>query len=79
MYQTRSFGLQFRLGKHFSDERGLPFYYLKIGFLEYFQTSGEIQYPNGPIGCRKKLTIWKDACVVHVGAVIHNYQGERAS
>ena len=48
--QTRSFSFQFRLGKHFSDERGLPFYYLKIGFLEYLQISGEIRYPNGPIG-----------------------------
>jgi len=67
------------MGKHFSDERGLPFYYLTIGFLEYFRKSGEIQYPNGPIGSRKKLTIWKEACVVHVGAVIHDYHGERAS
>ena len=37
-------------GKHFSDVRGLPFYYLNIGFLEYLQISGEIRYPNGPIG-----------------------------
>ena len=37
-------------GKHFSNERGLPFYYLKIGFLEYLRISGEIRYPNGPIG-----------------------------
>jgi len=36
--------------KHFSDERELPFYYLKIGFLEYLRISGEIPYPNGPIG-----------------------------
>ena len=28
---------------------GFPFYYLKIGFLEYLWISGEIQYPNGPI------------------------------
>ena len=28
MYQTWSFGFQFRLGKHFSDEHWLPFYYL---------------------------------------------------
>ena len=27
-----------------------PFYYPKIGFLEYLRTSGEILYPNGPIG-----------------------------
>jgi len=33
--QTESCGCQFRLGKYFSDERGLPFYYLKIRFLEY--------------------------------------------
>jgi len=77
--QTWSFGFQFRLGKHFSDERGLPFYYLKIAFLEYLRTSGEIRYPNGPIGNWKKLTIWKEACIVHVGAVIHKYQGEGAS
>jgi len=51
LYQTRSFGLQFRLGKYFSDERGLPYYYyLKIGFLEYLRISGEILYPNGPVG-----------------------------
>jgi len=31
------------------DERGLPFYYLKIEFLEYPRISGEIRYPNGPI------------------------------
>ena len=77
--QTWSFGFQFRLGKHFSDERGLAFYYLKIGFLEYLQISGEIRYPNGPIGYWKKATIWKEVCIVHVGAVIHDYQGEGAS
>jgi len=79
---TWSLCLGFRPGKHFSNERGLPFYYLKIeflGFLEYLRISGEIQYPKGPIGCRKKLTVQKKACVVHVGAVIHDYQGERAS
>ena len=38
------------LGKHFSDERGLAFYYLKIGFLEYLRISGEIRYPDVPIG-----------------------------
>jgi len=43
--------------KHFSDERGLPFYYVKIGFLEYLQISGEIWYPNGPISYRKKRTL----------------------
>jgi len=53
--QTWSFGFQFRLGKHFSDERGLPFYCLKIGFLEYLRISGEIPYPNGPIGCWMKV------------------------
>jgi len=74
-----SFGFQFRLGKHFSDERGLPFYYLKIGFLECLQIYGEIRYLNGPIGYWKKLTIWKEACTVHEGAVIHDYQGERTS
>jgi len=31
--QTWSFGFQFRLGKHFSDERGLPFTTSKLGFL----------------------------------------------
>jgi len=77
--QTWSFGFQFRLEKHFSDERGLPFYYLKIGFLEYLRISGEIRYPNGPIGYWKKVTIWKEACIVHVGAVIYDYQGEGAS
>jgi len=51
---------------------------LKIGVLEYLWISGEIRYPNGPIGCRKKLTIWKEACVVHVETIIHDYQGERA-
>ena len=38
------------IGKHFPDESGLAFYYLKIGFLEYLQLSGEILYPNAPIG-----------------------------
>jgi len=32
----------------FSDERGLPFYYLKFGSLEYLQISGKIRYPNDP-------------------------------
>jgi len=77
--RTWSFGFQFRLGKHFSDERGLLFYYLKIGFLEFLRISSEIRYPNGPIGYWKKVTIWKEACIVHVGAVIHDYQGEGAS
>jgi len=44
--QTWSFGFKLRLGKHFSDKRGLPFYCLKIGFLEYLRISGEIRYPN---------------------------------
>ena len=52
---------------------------LKIGFLEYLQISGEIRYPNGPIGSCKKVTIWKEVCHVHVGVVIHDYQGEGAS
>ena len=77
--QTWSFGFQFRLGKHFWDERGLLFYYLKIGFLEYLRIIGEIRNPNGPIYYWKKVTIWKEACIVHVGAVIHDYQGEGAS
>jgi hypothetical protein len=55
---------------------GLPFYYLKIGFLEYLRTSGEMRYPNGPTGCWKKLSIWKEGCTVHVVAVIHDYQGK---
>jgi len=58
--QTWSIVFQFRLGKHFSDERWLPFYYLKIGFLEYLRISGEIRYPCGPIGYWKKVTIWKE-------------------
>jgi len=65
-------------GKHFSDERGPPFNYLKIGFLKYLRISGEIRYPNGPIGYRKKQTIWKEASIVHVGAIIHEYQGTGA-
>ena len=36
----------------------VAFYYLKIGFLEI---SGEIRYPNAPIGYWKKTTIWKEA------------------
>jgi len=36
-------------GTILSDERGFPFYYLKIGFLKYLRISGEIRYPNGPI------------------------------
>ena len=77
--KTLSFGFQFHPGKHFSDERGHPFYYLKIGFLEYLRISGEIWYPNGPVGYWKKVTIWKEASVAQVGAVIHDYQGEGAS
>jgi len=34
---------------------------------------------NAPIDYWKKVTIWKEACIVHVGAVIHDYQGETAS
>jgi len=37
-----------------------------------------MRYPNGPIGHWKKVTIWKEACIVHVVAVIHDYQGEGA-
>ena len=74
--QTRSFGFQFCLGKHFSDQRELQFYYLKICFLEYLRISGEIRHSNGPIGYWKKVTIWKEAWIVNVGAVIHDYQGE---
>jgi len=48
--QTRSFGFQFQLGKHFGDERGLAFYYLKIEFLEYLKICGGIWCPNAPIG-----------------------------
>jgi len=50
----------------------------KLGFLN-LQISGEIRYPNAPIGYWKKVTIWKEACIVHVGAFIHDYQGEGAS
>jgi len=39
--QTWFFGFHFCLGKHLSDERGLAFYYLKIGYLEYLHISGE--------------------------------------
>ena len=60
------------------QKRELSLYYLKIEFLEYLQTPGEIRYPNGPIGYWKKVTIWKEACIVHVGAVIHDYQGKGA-
>ena len=35
-----------------------------------FQTSSEIRHPKGPIGYKKKATIWKEARVVHVGAVM---------
>jgi len=52
---------------------------LKIGFLEYLQISGEIRYPNGPIGSCKKALIWKEVCYVHVRAVIHDFLGEGAS
>jgi len=31
------------------------FYYMKIGFLEYLQISGEIRYPNGPIDLLKEV------------------------
>ena len=73
---TWSFGFQFRLGKH---ERGLAFYYLKIRFLEYLHIYDEMRYPNAPISDWKKATIWKEPCIVHVGAVIYDYQGEEAS
>jgi len=53
--------------------------HLKIGFVEYLRISGEIRYLHGPIGYWKRVTIWKVACIVHVGAVIHHYQGEGAS
>ena len=41
--QTWSFGFQFRLGKHFSDERGLPFTAWRLCFLnvsEYLSRYG---------------------------------------
>jgi len=78
--QTGSFDFQFRLGpgKHFSDECKHSFYYLKIGFLQYLRISGEIRYPNGPMGHWNKVTLWKEACSVHVGAVVHDYEGEGA-
>jgi len=56
----------------------MHFYYLKIGFLEFLRISGETWYANGPISCWKKLTIWKEACIVHVEAVIHDYPREGA-
>ena len=37
----------------FSGVSGLPFYHVEMGFLEYLRISGEIWYPNGPIGYRK--------------------------
>ena len=78
--QTGFFGFQFRLGpgKHFSDGHKLSFYYLKIGFLQYLRISGEIRYPNGPMGHWNNVTIWKEACIVHVGAVVHDYEREGA-
>ena len=51
----------------------------EIGFLEYLQISVEIRYPIAPVGYWKNETIWKEVCTVHVGAVIHDYQGEGAS
>ena len=76
-----SFGFPIPPGQYFSDNRWLPFYFLKIGFLEYLRISGEIQYTNGPIGYWKKVTIWKEACIVNVGAVIrvHDYLQEGQS
>jgi len=67
-------------GKNFSDDRGIPFYYVKIGVLKYLPISGDMWYPsqNGPIGYRKKLTNQKKPHIVQVGAVIHKYQGEGA-
>ena len=77
--ESRILLLSFRLhlGKHFSDERGLPLYLVEIGFLEYLWISGEIRYLNALIGYIQKLTICKEACVVHVGpgAVIHVHVG----
>ena len=73
-------GFQLRRRKSSSDVRGLPSpcYYLKIGFCENLQISGEIQYLNGPINYQIKSTIWKEASIVHVGAVITHYRGKRA-
>jgi len=80
---TWSLCFRLRLPKHFkvSDKCGLLFYYLKIGFLEYLRVSSEMRYTNGPIGYWKKLTIWKEACIVKVGAVIrvHDYLQEGQS
>jgi len=76
--QTWPFGFQFRLESIFQMKVDFHFCYLKIRFLEYLRISGEIRYPNGPIGYWKKVTIWKEARIVHVGAVIHDYQGKRA-
>jgi len=67
-----------RLGKSFPDKRGIPFYYVKIGFLKYLPISEDMWNPNGPIGYRKKLTNQKKPYIVQVGAVIHEYQGEGA-
>jgi len=77
--QTWSISFQFCLGKHFPHERGLPFYYLKIGFHQYLQKSVEMWYPNWPIGYWKKVTIRKEACSVHIEAIIHDHQGKGAS
>jgi len=52
--KTVTLGFKFRLGKHFSDERGLAFYNLKIGILEYLQISGEIRYPNASVTERRQ-------------------------
>ena len=75
---TKSLSFRVRLGKNVSHECGLLFYYVKIVFVEYLRMSGEIRYPNGPMGSEKskqsgkKQTIWKEACV---GAVMHHHQG----
>ena len=50
----------------------------EIRFLEYLRIIGEIRSLSAPICYIKKLTIWKEVCVVHVSAVIHNYEVERA-
>jgi len=50
-----------------------------LNISEYLRISGEMWYPNGPIGYWKKVTILKEACIVHVEAVIHDYQGQGAS
>ena len=57
----------------------VDFHYLKIGFLEYLQISGEIRDPNGPSVTERRNLSGKKPVLCMLGLLSTNIRGmERA-